>query len=176
MAENIVTNATSNSGQTGVIIQDETDWGLIGGSINSLTNIVVSLYGTSLVAPLTSYTLTSTEEQSYVDNGLIDLSFDELNGNAYLDDGWYSVQIETNSGDYISNYSGFGIYAEITFAVFNLINSLHVPENVKYDSERYCVMAMWLEGLKYLDTTNVNSRDIKFKKRLLSLQRMLLIV
>lgn len=175
MAENIVINCTSNTRQNGVVISDETYWGSInGGSLSGLTQIIVNLYGASLVTPTYSYQLSSVEEATYIETGTVEISFAELAGSEYIDDGWWSIQITSNSDFYISNYSGFGIYASITFAVYSKINYLHVPEDIKYDAERYCLYVMWLEGLKFLDTTNVNSRQVKFTKRLLSLQKMLL--
>lgn len=170
----IVIYCTSNATQTGVVISDRTDWSSIGGSLASLASITLSLYSTSLVTPTYQYNLTALEVDEYTSNGTIEILFTTIMGASYLTDGWWNGKITANSDAYISNYSGFGIYSSITFAVFNEINGLHVPENIKYVAEKYCTYAMWLEGLKYLDTTNVNSRDIKFNKRLLSLQKMLL--
>ena len=164
---------SSNASQTGVVITDETDWGSIGGSRNSLNSVIVNLYGTSLVTPSSSYALTELELDTFITTGSVEVSFLNLAGVLYIADGWWSLNITANSLAYVSNYAGFGIYASITFAVFSQINSLHVPEEVKYTAEKYCIYAMWLEGLKFLDTTNINSRGVKFAKRLLSLQKML---
>lgn len=171
---NIVLNATSNAGQTGVILTDQTDWASLGVSRSVLTSITVDLYGASLVTPVSSYTLTAPELATFISDGVIELTFLSLYGAIYVNDGWWSIKTSSNSGAYVSNYSGFGIYASASFAVYSQINSLHVPEDIKYNAEKYCIMAMWLEGLKYLDTTNVNSRGVKFVKRLVSLQKMML--
>jgi len=165
---------SSNSKQTGVTIQDKTDWDLVGGSPSSLTNIIVNLYGTSLTSPVSSYRLSSAEELLFVETGEVDVVFKNLNGITYLDDGWWTINITTNSGANSSNYAGFGVWANIKYAVFSEINSLHSPEDIKYNAERYCLLSTWLQGLQYLDTTNINSRGIKFMKRLVSLQKMLL--
>lgn len=170
----IVIYCTSNSAQTGVVITDKTDWGSVGGSLESLSDIILSIYSASLVTPAYQYQLTLAEADEYVTTGTIEILFTAIYGASYLNDGWWTAKITANSGDYVSNFSGFGLYSNITFAVFNQINGLHVPEQIKYDAEKYCIYAMWLEGLKFLDTTNVNSREIKFNKRLLSLQKMLL--
>lgn len=166
--------ATSNSKQSGVEITDLTDWTALGVPRSTLTAISVELYGTSLVTPSSTYILTAPEIAAFVDDGFVEISFTSLAGAINVSDGWWTVRVLGNSSDYISNYSGFGIYSDITYGVWSLINSLHTPQNVKYDAEKYAIPAIFLKGLGYLDTTNVNSRDIKFQKRLLSLQKMLL--
>lgn len=171
---NIVVNTTSNSAQTGIVIVDQTDWASLGVSRSILTSMRIDLYGAFLVTPVSLYTLDAPELASFVDTGTVELSFLKLYGSLYVADGWWTIQTSSNMDTYISNYSEFGVYASISFAVASQINSLHVPENIKYNAEKYCIMAMWLDYLKYLDTTNVNSRRQKFISRLISLQKMML--
>ena len=171
---NIIIYATSNSDQTGVVVTDKTDWTLLGVPRTTLTTIRLDLFGASLETPEYTYTLTSAERLTYVTDGVVEIPFISLSGAINVADGWWTLYMDGNSGAYVSNYSGFGIYADITFAVFSQINGLHSPEENKYDAEKYCKYAMYLKGLGFLDTTNVNSRDIKFTKRLRSLQKMLL--
>jgi len=165
--------AAANSIQNGVIITDETDWGQIGGSIAGMANIIVGLYGSS-ETPLGEYELSLEQQTTYIDTGSVEVLFQSLIGTESVNDGWWYVKVTSNSEAYVSGYSGFGIYSSITYAVFDQINSLHVPEENKYNIERYCTIAMWLEGLRFLATSNVNSRAIKFTKRLYQLQKMLL--
>lgn len=170
----IVITTQTDSTQTSLIITDGTDWAGIGDDISSLTSITLNLYKDSLVSPLNSYTLSAEEVSYYVANGTITLTFEQMFGQIYLDDSFYNLQMDGNSGTYLSNYSGFGIYADITYAVYNEVNNIDTPEAIKYNAEEYATMTMFLEGLRYLDTTNVNSREVKFTKRLSALNKMLL--
>jgi len=166
---------TSNSNQTGIIIYDNTDWTSLGVPRSVLNDITVSTYGSSLVTPAYPvYTMTEVQEAAFIADGQVEILFTDLVGAINLNDGWWTIRLSSNSGAYISNYAGFGIYADITYAVWSQINGLHVPEEDKFDAEKYCRYAMFLKGLGYLDTTNVSSREIKFNKRLLGLQKMLL--
>lgn len=171
---NIIIYATSNVAQDGLIIEDKTDWTLLGVSRSVLTSLVLNIYGTSLVTPEYTYTLSAGELSDFVTDGSVEIPFLSSAGIVYIDDAWWSAVLTGNSGAYVSNYSGFGIYASITYAVFNQINGLHVPEEIKFNAEKYATSVFFLEGLGNLDTTNVNSRGIKFQKRLISLQKMLL--
>lgn len=166
--------AKANGLQTGVVIQDRTDWTSLGDSISSLSNIIVSLYQGNASALVSSYALSAEEETEYITNGEVTLLFTDIVGSEFIEDDWWMVQMTSNSGGYISNFSEFGIYADITHAVFQEINNVKTPENIKYNAEKYCTYAMFLEGLKYLDNSNINTRGVKFVQRLLALQKMLL--
>lgn len=170
----IIVVATTDATQTSLVIEDRTDWTTLGGDISDLTTITVNIFTTSLVTPSYVYELTSDERDYYVLNGTITLTFLTIAGTLYLEDGFYNTQVTANTEDYVSNYYGFGIYVDVTFAVFSEINSVDTPENIKFSAEKYCTYAMFLEGLKYLDTTSVNNRDVKFNKRLIALNKMLL--
>jgi len=170
----LIIYATSNAAQTGVVVYDQTDWDLVGGSIEDLTSIVIELYSASLVTPEHTYVLSPAQIEEYKANSEIEISFLELAGAININDGWWSLRMTASAGGYISNYSGFGIYADITYAVFSQINGMHVPEEIKYSAEKYCTYAIFLKGINYLDSTNVVSREIKFNKRLIALQKMLI--
>lgn len=171
---NILIYATSNVAQDALDITDQTDWASLGVPRSTLSSLVLNLYDTSLVTPEYQYTLSGTELSAFVTDGFVSIPFLSSAGIIYIEDAWWNAVLTGNSGAYVSNYSGFGIYASITYAVFNQINGLHVPEEVKFDAEKYATSVFFLEGLGNLDTTNVNSRGIKFQKRLISLQKMLL--
>jgi len=169
----ITVYATANSIQNGIIVTDETNWSQIGGSISDMTDIIISLYGDSETS-IGQYQLSSDERTTYITTGSIEVLFQSLVGNESINDGWYYIKVTSNSGSFVSGYSGFGIYSSIKYAVFSEIDGLHVPEDNKYNIERYCTMAMWIEGLAFLCTSNINSRGVKFTKRLYQLQKMLL--
>lgn len=171
---NIIIYATSNVAQDALNIEDQTDWTALGVPRSVLTSLVLNLYETSLVTPAYQYTLSGTELAAFVAYGAIEIPFLSSAGIIYIEDAWWNAVLTGNTGAYVSNYSGFGIYASITYAVFNQVNGLHVPEEIKFDAEKYATSVFFLEGLGNLDTTNVNSRGIKFQKRLISLQKMLL--
>jgi len=167
--------ASSNSNQTGIEITDQTDWAGLGVSRSVLDDITISVYGSSLSTPsYPVYTMTELQEAAFIADGFVEILFTDLVGLININDGWWTIRISANTGTYVSNYSGFGIYADITYAVWSKINGLHVPEEDKFDAQKYCQYAMFLKGLGYLDTTNVSSREIKFNKRLLALQKMIL--
>jgi len=174
MSKNIVIYATSNESQDSVIITDQTVWADLGESRSVLTSVVLSLYGESLVTPEYQYTLSAGELSTFVSTGVVEVPFLSIAGTIYIEDAWWTAKATGNLSAYISNYSGFGIYASITYAVFNQVNGLHVPQEIKFDAEKYATSVFFLEGLRNLDTTNVNARGIKFQKRLISLQKMLL--
>lgn len=167
--------ASSNSNQTGIILYDQTDWVALGVSRSVLDNIIISIYGVSLVTPAyTAYTMTELQKTTFKTSGEVEILFTSLIGSININDGWWTVRVSANTGVYVSNYAGFGIYADITYAVWSEINGLHVPEEDKFSSEKYCRYAIFLKGLGYLDTTSVSSREVKFNKRLRALQKMLL--
>lgn len=170
----IVVNISSTVDQTAVTIADGTDWTALGVPRSTLTSLVLTLYGTSLITPLYTYTLSAGELAAFVADGVVEIAFLDAAGTIYIEDSWWSGVLSGNTGAYVSNYSGFGIYASITYAVYSQVNSLHTPQEIKFNVEKYAIMVMFLEGMKYLDTTNVNSRGVKFQKRLISLQKMLL--
>lgn len=171
---NIVIFATSNVAQNALNITDQTDWTSLGVPRSTLTSLVLNIYGSSLVTPEYQYTLSPIELFSFVADGYVSIPFLNSAGTVYIDDAWWNAVLTGNSGAYVSNYSGFGIYASIAYAVFNQVNGLHVPEEIKFNAEKYATSVFFLEGLGNLDTTNVNSRGVKFQKRLISLQKMLL--
>jgi hypothetical protein len=171
---NIIIYATSNVSQDSLICTDQTDWTSLGVPRSTLTSLVLNLYETSLVTPEYQYTLSGTELSAFIADGIVEIPFLSSAGTIYIEDAWWNAVLTGNSGAYVSNYSGFGIYASITYAVFNQVNGLHVPEEIKFDAEKYATSVFFLEGLVNLDTTNVNSRGVKFQKRLISLQKMLL--
>ena len=82
------------------------------------------------------------------------------------------VELIGDSGDYVSNKPGFGSDAYITVIVNENINSLHTPDQNRGNIETLAMQRMFLDGLKYLDTSTVNDRSIKWKKRYNVLSKM----
>lgn len=174
MAIAIIIVAQTDASQTSLTITDKTAWTSTDYTIASLNSLVVNIYSSSLIDPEYIYTLSASELTYFKLNGTITLSFTQMFGNLYLSDGFYNARTTANSGEFISNFYGFGIYVDITYAVTNMINSLDSAESIKFDAEKYATQMMFLEGLKYLDTTTINNRDIKFNKRLKALNRVIL--
>ena len=56
---------------------------------------------------------------------------------------------------------------------FEQINSLHTPESISTTIENLFMKKLMLEGLEELDTSTIVSRDVKFKKRLSKLTKLL---
>ena len=100
-------------------------------------------------------------------------TFLQIFGTEYASDNWYIIQLEgSGDDDYTSNYDGFGSDAYITPKVYQNINNLHTPETRKDVVEELLMQVMMLEGMKYLDTSTINSRDNKWKKRFNALVKM----
>ena len=96
-------------------------------------------------------------------------------GTEYIRDNWYGVQMIGNAGDYESNLDGFASYAYIEPYVFiNNLNNLHTPDEYKGSIENVALQVMWLQGLKYLNTSTltVNARRVKSIKRLKGLIKL----
>ena len=94
-------------------------------------------------------------------------------GTDYISDNWYDIQLIGNNGDYESNLDGFASYAYIEPYVFiNNLNNLHTPDEYRGSIENIALQIMWLQGLKYLDTSTVNDRRIKSIKRLKGLIKL----
>lgn len=142
-------------------------------NLDGLTEVIFNFYTTSTVSPVYTYTLTVEELADFIANGEITLTFLQTFGTEYASDNWYIVQLEGSGDDtYTSNYDGFGSDAYITPKVYQNINNLHTPETRKDVIEELLMQVMMLEGMKYLDTSTINSRDNKWKKRFNALVKM----
>ena len=166
MATAIEIRTVRNTDSKGITITSESYLDLI-------TSITLNFYTTSADTPLETYDLTAGEVTSFVSNGTISLSFLSMFGSEYISDNWYDVQMIGNAGDYESNLDGFASYAYIEPYVFiNNLNNLHPPDEYRGSIENVALQVMWLQGLKYLDTSTVNDRRIKSIKRLKGLIKL----
>lgn len=141
--------------------------------LENLTSVILNIYTNSLVTPIVSYTFDANELVAFVGNGSIDLVLKDIFGTDFIQDNWYITYLTGNDGDIVSNYDGFGVYTYVKTKVYEQINSLHTPEYAVSRMESLFLKKIFLEGLEYLDTSTILSRDIKFKKRLLVLTKML---
>lgn len=141
--------------------------------LDSITSIVLNLYTTSADIAYDTYTFTGEEVAEFVSNGTIDLDFLTMFDLEYLPDNWYDIQLVGNSGDYESNLDGFASYAYIEpYVYINNLNNLHTPDEYRGSIENIALQIMWLQGLKYLDTSTVNDRRVKSIKRLKGLIKL----
>lgn len=144
--------------------------------LSSITEMVLSFYTTAgwdTYILWDTYTLTEAELLEFDSNGEITLLFEDMFGDEYIQDNWYILQAVGDAGDYISNHDGFGVYFWVKTKVYEQINSLHTPEIISTNIENLFLKKMLLEGIEELDTSTIVSREVKFKKRLSILTKML---
>lgn len=140
--------------------------------LDNITSAVLNFYTTSSDSPWDTYTLTELEVSTFVSDGTISLSFLTMFGTEYVSDNWYDIQLVGNDGDYISNLDGFASYSYLEPLVYiNQLNNLHTPDEYRGSIEAIALNIMWLQGLRYLDTSTVNDRRIKSLKRMKALLR-----
>ena len=142
-------------------------------NISAIAEMVLNFYTTSLTTPYETYALTSLELSEFDSNSEITLTFESMFDEEFIPDNWYIVQAIGDDGDYISNYNGFGVYTWVKTKTFEQINSLHTPESISTTIENLFMKKLMLEGLEELDTSTIVSRDVKFKKRLSKLTKLL---
>lgn len=170
MATAIAITAVINATQTSLTLREISGISRVG-----MTNIIVYLYkGVDLVF-FGQYQLPVDKEADFVDTGAVELLFTDMFGpiDGVLDDGWWIAEVRATSEAYVSNQYGFGIFTDIAFEVYALVNSTHVPEVIKYKSEDLFMKVLMLDGLKYLDTSTVNDRGAKFTVRFNALTKIL---
>jgi len=141
--------------------------------LDLITSIDLNFYTTTLLTPVKTYIFTEQNISDFVANGTITLTFLSIFDSEFIQDNWYVTQIVGNIDEYVSNYDGFGIYTYVKTKVFEQINSLHTPETSVSNIETLFMKKVFLEGLQELDNSTVISRDVKFKKRLLALTKLL---
>jgi len=174
MAEALEIQIVRSADQRSITITDLTDWTSITGVRTGLTSIVISFFTTDTSTSIEDYTFTASELSEYTQNGTIILTFETIFSTEFITDNWYIVQMDGNSGDYLSNYEGFGTYYYTKNLVYNkYINGLRTPEQYRDNMESIYMLSMYLKGLKQVDTSNINSSDIKFTKRLSHLTKMI---
>ena len=162
----ITIQTTKSTDQRSITITSESYLDLI-------TSADLSIFTTSLSTAVATYTLSAGEVSTFVSTGSVTLTFLQIFGTEFIQDNWYITYLDGNSGDYVSNYDGFGIYTYVKTKVYEQVNSLHTPEFTTSTMESLFLKKLFLEGLDYLDTSTIVSRDIKFKKRLSALTKML---
>lgn len=166
----LVITATANSNQTGVVIRE-----VSGVSRVSLSNIILYFYqGADLIA-YDNYQLSSGEAAEFIANGVIELLFTDMFGATLgiLDDDWWTVEMRSNSDGYISNQYGFGLFSNIEFQVYSLLNNDDIPDRSKKKSEELRWIGLILDRMKYLDTSSTNDRSIAFLNAKTTLEKLL---
>lgn len=172
MAEQIEILVTRSTNQKSITITDKTDWSTITGTIDSLVGIAVQIYTSDLDNADDTYTFTAEEESEYVANGTIELTFENMFGSIYISDAWYQLTMTATDNAYISNYDGFPVYVTIKNKVCENINDLRTPENSRSYLEGLYHQYMLLDTLDWLDISDAASRQIKFTKNLIALQKL----
>lgn len=160
--------AITNAAQTSVIIQDYT-----GISRTGMTDITLSLTNDAYPELAAEYILDVTEEAAFIEDGLVEIPFTKIFTDASIVDGWWLLQLTATAGDYVSNVYGFTIYIDLNYAVFSLVNSVHVPEANLVRAQSMAFKVMFVIGLRYLDTSYVNDRGVKVLKRINALNKMM---
>lgn len=172
MAEAIQILVTRSANQKSITITDNTDWTDVNGTIDDFTDIVLNFYTTDTSSTVETYTFTSEEVLEYINNSTITLYFEDLFGSEYIQDNWYIVQMVVNTDEFVSDYDGFGTYIYLKTKVYELINSLHTPTLYRSQMEKFYHLHMCIKALEYLDTSEILSRDVKFKKNLIALTKL----
>jgi hypothetical protein len=142
-------------------------------NLSTVSELVLNFYTNSLTTPIKTYTLLSDELDALDATGEVEITFEAIFGDEYIQDNWYILQAVGNSGGFVSNYDGFGGYTWVKTKVYEQINSLHTPEIISTNIENLFLKKILLEGIEELDNSTIVSRDIKFKKRLAILTKML---
>jgi hypothetical protein len=162
--------ATTNASQTSIIIKDYT-----GISRTAWTPII--LYFSNEVDPTLNrvYQLDTYEEQTFVEDGLVEVLFSKENffGTTYIPDGWWTIQLKAAVNDFVSNIYGFMVYQGIKFNVFSRASSVHVPETDKGRVEDLFRLVLLLDRLPMLDTSYIVDREIKSTRTLNALNKLL---
>lgn len=166
MATAITIQTTRSTDHKSITIASTSYLGLI-------ATISLNFYTTSTTSVYDTYDFTVSEVNEFVSNGTITLTFLTMFGTDYIPDNWYDIQMVGNTDGYISNLDGFASYAYIEPLIFiNNLNNLHTPDEYRGSIEKVALQVMWLQGLKYLDTSTVNDRRIKSLKRMKALLRL----
>lgn len=160
--------ATTNAAQTSIIVQDYTGISRVG-----MTDITLSFANDAHPELAAEYILDVTEEATFIEDGLVEIPFTKIFTTSSIVDGWWLLQLTATTGDYISNIYGFTIYIDLNYAVFSLVNSVHVPEANRGRTENLFMMVMFIKGIQYLDTSYVNDRGVKVLKRMNALNKMM---
>lgn len=141
--------------------------------LDLISSITLNFYTSSQTSVYDTYELSAAEISSFISNGSITLTFLTMFGTEYISDNWYDIQMIGNSGDYESNLDGFASYAYLEPLVYiNNLNNLHTPDEQRGSIENIALQIMWLQGLKYLDTSTVNDRRVKSLKRMKGLLKL----
>lgn len=169
MAETLKIQIERSADQKSITVTNQTT-----GAIDTLTSIVLYVYITTTSSPEYTYEFSAEELTEYKSNGSVTITFLDLSGNTYLTDNWYLGLMDGNDGDYLSNYDGFGTYYYTKNKLYTEgVNGLNTPERDLPTMQALHFNMIALKGLEELDTSNNVSRDVKFKKRLSALTKML---
>lgn len=165
MAESLIIDVNLSTDYKSITITDETDWTNTSGTLDSLTSIILYFYTSDTSSADYTYTFTDDNLNEYTANAEITLTFESMFGSTYAVDNWYKVLLDGNDSGYVSNYAGFGSDAYITVKVNENINNLRTPERYRDTIEKVALERLFLDGMKYLDSSTNTDRSIKWSKR-----------
>lgn len=176
MSNSIEIKVERSIDQKSITVTDVTEW--VGDTIDSLVDIKLSFYINNGNTAFAEYEFTAGEEAEYTGSGEITLVFEDIlpavvTTDGFIPDNWYIVKMTADTETYVSNYEGFGVYTFIKNKVYDQVNGLRTPEQYRGNIEEIYQSFMFMKGLEYLDTSNILSKEIKFKKRLSALTKML---
>jgi len=168
MSTPIVITATKNASQTLIVIREESGISRVG-----FTEVVLYLSAENFPLVITDYTLTGPQLSEFITNGSVEVEFLDIFGTINIADDWWTINVHANSDEYLSNPFYFGIYIDAIFSVYSMANNVHVPEILKGKAESLYSLVMFANGLGYLDTSSINDKGVKFKRRLSAIQKIL---
>ena len=168
MSTPIVITATKNSSQTAITIREES-----GISRAGFTDVVLYLTAEDYPLVTTDYILTELQRLAFIADGEVEVEFLDIFGTVNIADDWWTINVHAASDEYLSNDFFFGVYADVRFNVYSVVNGVHIPEVNKGKSEIMYVPVMFVNGMGYLDTSSINDRGIKFKARQDAINKML---
>jgi len=168
MAIAIVITATKNASQTAIMVREES-----GISRAGFTNVVLYLVAEDFPLATTIYTLTAAQRSAFISAGQVEIEFLDIFRKVNIADDWWTINVHAASDAYLSNDFYFGVYADTRFSVYSVVNGVHIPETNKGKSEIMYAPVMFINGMGYLDTSSINDRGVKFKKRKAAINKML---
>jgi hypothetical protein len=172
MAQELTIDVNISDDYKAIIVTDQTDWSSLGVTIDVLTEVILYFYTSNTTTADYTYEFTADNLVSYISNGNITLTFEDLFGREYALDNGYEVKMVANTEAYVSNFAFFGSDAYITNKVYENINNLRTPEVYRNGIEPLALQVMFLTSMRYLDRSTIIDRNIKWKRRLNALNKL----